>query len=71
MQQYFSDDEKRSRAPDGCCSLSQFRIITENLRKSHVDKSHVRDQSGSWIVADDCRNKAWDTPRNMTARVAA
>ena len=43
MQQDLSDEEKGSRAPEGCCSLSQFGIITENLRTSHVDKSHVRD----------------------------
>ena len=71
MRQSLSDEVKRSRAPEDVAACLIFRIITENLRKSHVDQSHVRDWSGSWIVADDYRNEAWDNPRKMTARVAA
>ena len=39
MRQSLSDEEKGSRAPEDVAACLIFGIITENLRKSHVDKA--------------------------------
>ena len=39
MRQSLSDEEKGSRAPEDVAACLIFGLITDNLRKSHVDKA--------------------------------